>query len=86
MGGNVHLGAGLGIAASAAAALAGAETTETADFDFVVGLQRGDDAFEDRLDHRFRFLAGQFGHAGDLFDEVRFRIGMFFCALPQLRP
>src|ERR1700722_2624042 len=74
---DFDLRAGLGIASGATTSLAGTEAAKTANFDFVVGLQGSDDAFENRFNHRFGFLAGQFGDARDLFDEFRFRHGVF---------
>ena len=62
-----------GIAADAAAAVSGAEAAEAANFNLLALLERTDDAIENRFDDGLRLLAGEFGDAQDLFDEVGFR-------------
>src|SRR5271168_1805303 len=76
--GNFHFRSRFRIAPRATAAFARAETAETTNLDFVIGLQSANDALENCLDDRLGFFARQFGDAGDLFYEVSLRHRMIF--------
>ena len=63
----------------AATPLACAKAAKSANLDFVALLQRVDDAFENRLDDAFGFLAWKLGHAQDLFDQIGFGQRRLLC-------
>jgi len=65
--------AGFGVTAGAGLALAGAETSETADFDLVVGLKGGDDRVKEGIDDDLAIAAGEVSQGGNVIDEFGFR-------------
>src|SRR5215469_718237 len=71
--GHFHFFSGLRIASHASTPLAGAETTESANFDFFAFLQSANDAVKYGLDNRFRFLAWKFRHVQNFLDQVGLR-------------
>src|ERR1039458_2439682 len=72
-GGDFDSGTGFGIAANAGLALAGAETAESADFNFISGAEGTYDAVKDSLHDHLGFLPGHLDHARDFFNQIGLR-------------
>ncbi len=87
LGGTSTLAPGFRVAPGAPAPLSRAKASEAPDLDLIVRLQRRDNAFEDRFNDRFGFLARQIGHALDLFHQIGLRHRLIFdCGFARRLP